>query len=392
MQRPEQRLRPAHAPDGKQHAGVGLARCALRRRARGRCRRRRSRRASGASGRRRTPPASPAAPARSTSPPRRRTHVVRAHRLRPSPLRRRIRLRRTRTSVSRIAARWCARASSRSAPRSPARARVAMGVSLIGRSGRCCQRRRATIVPTRAAAKRSRSHQACSRRTRACGHPATGSGEAAFAPASSRRAVWREPRSTTKMRNPSPSRSDEKSRRPSGSHAGDTLRLPAMRPPCERCGRSTDRRARSPNAPRATRVRQRWSGRRATSAAQRNATPGSERAGRAVRARGRAAGSDSVASSRRSSRWIVQTITRPSGDTSGSPARAPCGQPLWPAAGIVDHVEIGLQPDLVLDLHLIEDERRAGEPDARAEVAVRHLARGSPRLAREPGAPESHAG
>ena len=69
-------------------------------------------------------------------------------------------------------------------------------------------------------------------------------------------------------------------------------------------------------------------------------TPGSDTSGTGCARAGRAAGSDSVASSRRSSRWIVQTITRPSGETSGSPARAPWVNRSWPAAGIVDHVEV----------------------------------------------------
>ena len=85
--------------------------------------------------------------------------------------------------------------------------------------------------------------------------------------------------------------------------------------------------------------------------------------------------SESVASARRSADCTVQTTVRPSGETSGSAARAPrvrrrARPPSWR-----DGIQIGLQADVRSELHLIEDEPPAGRRDLPAQVFRRHLAR-----------------
>ena len=381
MERPQERLRPAHAPDRKQHAGVGLARAHL----------------AAAPGigvvgevreERRPPPIVrvrhlPIRPARAVrpSPLQSRTRDVRAHRSRPSPRRPRARPRRTRASASRSAARSCASGSSGPAARSPARAPW-FHVALLPGADRRCQRRRPSIAPTRAAAKTGRSHPACSRHTPACGHRATGSGK---------RRWCRRPRGAT---SDGCDIGDEdakavavavggKSRRPSGSHAGDTLRLP--------CDDATVRTIR-PLAGSTSTISDRPAS--DTRSAARGATVGRPPRRREVDAglgherttgcatRPDVAGSGSVASSRRSSRWIVQTITRPSGDTSGSPARAPWVKRSGPPPA-VHHVEIPTAARPGARSPSDRTQRGAGEPDARAEVAVRHLREASAPGARE---------
>ena len=107
------------------------------------------------------------------------------------------------------------------------------------------------------------------------------------------------------------------------------------------------------------------SARQATSGARQKCTPGSETSGTGRRA------AAARAEPQRRELAPIGALDRaddrraPSGDTSGSPARAPCVRRRGPPPSAVDRVEIRLQPDLVLDLHLIEDNLRTPQTQAR---------------------------
>ena len=207
-------------------------------------------------------------------------------------------------------------------------------------------RRRVSNAPPPEEERKGRSHLVCSRQRPTCGRPATARATRRCCPrpraARSRGCRCRSRRSGSRRRRGRTKRATD--RRPSmpatRSGCRPTRRLSA---PLVRWSTSINTiSARACSDTRSAAI-QRPSG------DQRGAekcTPGSERSGAGRAASAERAGTGIVASSRRSARWIVQTIMRPSGDTSGSAARALARQSPRRAAAGVYRVEIRLERDL----------------------------------------------